>query len=118
MGMNTVVLVLNDALNDIRGDINFGISLAAAISEIAHREVPAFSPNGFGVFCNAATVVSTSHCDVPQVVVVKHNTGYTYSGKEPMPDHAIEDLKWVLEQHGYSVRKKRKKEGDESLSSL
>jgi len=26
--------------------------------------------------------------------------------REQMPDHVIKDLKWVLEKHGYSVRKK------------
>ena len=39
-------------------------------------------------------------------VVVKHNTGYVFKYREKPPDHVIEDLKWVLEKHGYSVHKK------------
>jgi hypothetical protein len=113
MGYNTAVLVMNDALNAIKDDPEFGKNLYKASLEFnlgKQVDVPAYSydSNGVrqrGVHCNAATVVSSEHADVPQVIVVKHNSAFVHKYKEQLPDHVIEDLKWVLKQHGYRVSK-------------
>lgn len=109
MGYNSVVVVMNDALGMIEEDPTFGRNLAAGIRGCHIREdrdVPAYSPSGRGVHCNAAEVISTAHADIPQVVVVKGNTGFAYRYGEALPESVLEDLKFVLDQHGYSVRKK------------
>lgn len=108
MGFNSVVVVMNDALGMIEEDPTFGRNLAQEIMTYRRTggDVPAYSPTGMGVHCNAASVLSCQHADVPQVVVVKHNTGFVYKYGEALPDHVLEDLKFVLDQHGYSVRKK------------
>jgi hypothetical protein len=111
MGWNSAVIIMNDALGAIQQDPAFGKNLADAVSYAISKEyvdIPAFYPGG-GVHCNAATVVSTQHADSPQVMVVKHNTAWVYRYKEQLPDHVIEDLKWVLKQHGYDVRRSPKK---------
>lgn len=124
MGFNSVVVVMNDAIGTIEKDHLFGKHLAETVIGCCGRggekDVPAYSykDNGstfqpdlvpVGVHCNAATVLSTAHADCPQVVVVKHNTGYVYKYKEVLPEHVLLDLKWVLEQHGFSIRKKTAK---------
>ena len=108
MGFNSVVVVMNDALGMIEEDPTFGRNLAQETMTYRRTggDVPAHSPTGRGVFCNAATVLSCQHADVPQVVVVKHNTGWVYEYGKALPDHVLEDLKWVLDQHGFAVRKK------------
>ena len=111
MGYNTAVIVMNDALGAIKDDPKFGENLYNAVLEVQRNtqvDVPAHTYRDGkvqGVFCNAATVLSTAHADDPQVMVIKHNTGYVAKYKETLPDHVIEDMKWVLKQHGYRVSK-------------
>lgn len=115
MGYNTTVVVMNDALDVIKNDPEFGKNLYYAVLETQQGkqvDVPAHSYRDGekrGVFCNAATVISSQHADDPQVVVVKHNTGWVDRYKETLPDHVIEDLKWVLKNNGYTVSKTPKK---------
>jgi hypothetical protein len=112
MGYNTVVVVMNDALDVIRDDPTFGQHLYDAVvtrDRARHSsDVPAFSSRG-GIFCNAASVLSCEHADVPQVAVIKGNTGWVAKYKEEMPEHALKDMIWILEQHGYKVSKAKKK---------
>jgi hypothetical protein len=115
MGYNTAVVVMNDALGAIKDDPKFGENLYYAILESQRNkqvDVPAYSYRDGevrGVHCNAATVISGAHADDPQVMVVKYNTGYVAKYKEELPDYVIEDMKWVLKQHGYRVSKEPKK---------
>jgi hypothetical protein len=116
MGYNTAIVVMNDALSAIKDDPKFGENLYYAVLESQRGkpvDIPAHTYRDGevrGVYCNAATVVSCAHADDPQVVVVKYNTGYAAKYKETLPDHVIEDMKWVLKQHGYRVSKEPKKE--------
>ncbi len=116
MGYNTAIVVMNDALGAIKNDPKFGESLYNAVLEAQRNkqvDVPAYTYRDGevrGIHCNAATVLSTAHADDPQVMVVKGNTGYVAKYKETLPDHVIEDMKWVLQQHGYRVSKAPKKE--------
>lgn len=74
MGWNTTVVVLNDALDQIAKDEQFGKKLARAIGEITmHR------PHGVDVsagnHANAATVIETHHADCTALVSVGGNMG-------------------------------------------
>jgi hypothetical protein len=109
MGYNTVAVFMNDTIDMVADDNEFGKRLYDATLEASGRrkkvDVPAHSARR-GIACNAATILSCRHADDPQVVVVKQNTGYVYNYKETLPDHVIEDLKFVLEEHGYRISKK------------
>lgn len=73
MGYNTTVVVLNDALDQIEKDPNFGKNLVRAIQQINSRregiDVPA------GNHCNAARVIETHHADYDVLVKTGGNTG-------------------------------------------
>ena len=108
MGYNSVLVVMNDALDMIRNDPEFGERVYQSTLSVRDREdVSAHSNNG-GIFCNAATVISSAHADEPQVMVVKHNTGWVYRYGKTLPDSVLEDLAFVLEQHGYRISRKKK----------
>lgn len=68
MGLNTTVVILNDALHDIRRDPKFGENLFFAIIN-GDKHVPA---GGHG---NAAYVVETHHADHEVLVRVGGNLG-------------------------------------------
>ena len=89
MGYNTTVLVLNDALNHIEGDPDFGKKLAMAIREAA------YSPNcpvnvPVGNHANPVTVIETHHADQTALIAVGGNNatvfftipGYRHGDKE------------------------------------
>lgn len=109
MGYNTVAVVMNDTIDMVADDKQFGKRLYNAVLDAASSkrrvDVAAHTSTG-GIAVNAATVLSCQHADEPQIVVVKHNTGYVYQYQKTLPDHVIEDLKFVLEQHGYQISKK------------
>lgn len=116
MGYNTAVLVMDDALHAIKEDPKFGENLYYAVLESQRGkqvDIPARTYRDGevqGIYCNAATVISSAHADDPQVMVIKYNSGYVAKYKGTLPDHVIEDMKWVLKQHGYHVSKEPKKE--------
>ena len=101
MGFNTTVVVLNDALNYIEEDPDFGKKLAAAIrgmalpSNMRSRDVPA------GHHGNAATVVETHHADGLHAILVGGNMGEDpgYVGSYRLDLSKNEDkrsfLKWL-----------------------
>jgi hypothetical protein len=71
MGLNTTVLVLNDALGQIEKDPEFGKKLAAAIKSHGNAQVDVHA----GYHCVAATVIETHHADMTAVVGVGGNIG-------------------------------------------
>lgn len=73
MGFNTTVVVINDALDQIGADPQFGAKLAAAIREHAgsRNRVDVSAGN----HCNAAHVVETHHADRTALVSVGGNLG-------------------------------------------
>jgi len=104
MGMNTTVVILNDALHQIENDPEFGKNLSHSI--MTHH-------NGgdvrAGNHCNAAQVIETHHADDNVIVVVGGNRGarleggyvsYTLSPEET----AVQ----VLKNLGYTVYKRKK----------
>ena len=78
MGYNTTVVVLNDAIDFIENDPEFGKRLGAAIREAsAYRkrvDVPAHSGKG-GIHCNAASVIESHHADYNVFVRIGQNYG-------------------------------------------
>lgn len=78
MGYNTSVIVLNDALNDIEHDPEFGKKLSRAV--IAAASGPSFrQPWDLDVsargHCNAASVIETHHADQTTLVSFGGNMG-------------------------------------------
>lgn len=70
MGYNSVVLILNDRLNEISRP-DFGKNLADAIREISGTGEPVELRGQFG----QTMVLSCQHADIMQIVAVGGNTG-------------------------------------------
>lgn len=116
LGLNTTVLVLNDALGTIADDPEFGKRLADAVMQTfgAVRGTPVYvlaRSRGGGIHGNAATVIETHHADIKTVVVIGGNCG-TVLGSVMGPrndgsqESAVAILKDLAEQHGYVLHKK------------
>lgn len=107
MGFNSTVIVLNDALNDIESDPEFGRKLALAILTVSRGDAVDVSAGCHG---NAATVIETHHADTNAIVAVGGNCG-TVLGHAYGTHHEDKDnlaiLKQLADRLGYSLRKKR-----------
>lgn len=80
MGFNTTVLILNDNLNEIENDPDFGKNLARAITQLSCRgpiDVPARS--GHSSCAKAALVIETHHADYDVYVKIGGNYGEVIS---------------------------------------
>ena len=109
MGWNTTVLVLNDALEQISKDKDFGSNLSKAISECScyGKKVDISA----GYHCNAATVIESHHMDETSVIAVGGNTGinlgtYFPYGKETFEIRVLREL---ANKYGFELHKKRKR---------
>lgn len=79
MGLNTTVVVFNDAINEIERDPNFGKNLAAAIRSIGFNTDPiSVSAMNHG---SAALVIECHHADYDVYVKVGGNSGEVVSHK-------------------------------------
>lgn len=112
MGWNTTVIVMNDALDQIAKDKQFGKRLSDAIMKntLTATLHGSFSCNshvdvGSGNHANAATVIEQHHADAFACILVGRNSaqhlGYYYGPGEKQD--LLEDLANEL---GYSLRKK------------
>lgn len=77
MGFNTTIVVMNDALGEIRDDPGFGRRLHDAIVGIGGREVSAHGK--VFIHANAAIVIETHHADHDVLVRVGGNRGVVES---------------------------------------
>ena len=76
MGWNTTVVVMNDALDCIRDDAEFGRRLYEAVLDARKGKPVDVAAHGkHAIHCNAATVIETHHADYDVTVVVGGNTG-------------------------------------------
>ena len=109
MGYNTVVVVLNDALQQIATDQDFGKKLVDAISATLTRggniDVSA------GNHINAATVVTSHHADFTSVITVGGNCGSILGslynqGRHTTDEDKLKILKSIADDMGYTLRKK------------
>jgi hypothetical protein len=74
MGWNTTVVILNDAIHDIKADPEFGKNLAdAVVRAVNRRDCPIRV--GAGCFSPAAMVVETHDGGCAVTVEVYGNTG-------------------------------------------
>ena len=103
MGWNSVILVLNDCLHEIETDPQFGAKVHREIADGFGRHECKRNYNAFGVVCQ-------SHADDVQIVSVGRNTGRRIRPGDKITDMEAWQLRRILENNGYRVQKKRKKE--------
>jgi hypothetical protein len=106
MGWNTTVVVLNDALNDIENDPEFGKKLVRAIHDVAvNRDRIDVSA---GSHVNAAHVVESHYADQTSVVAVGGNLGRVVAQLYGWRFETTEEIfRKLADTLGYSVRKKK-----------
>lgn len=77
MGYNTTIVVMNDALDTIAKDPEFGKRLSDAIAEAGFRRKPVdvSAHGGNCIHVNAATVIECHHADQNVLVRVGGNHG-------------------------------------------
>lgn len=105
MGFNTTVVVLNDALHQIRDDKEFGVKLYDAVTVVGRggKDVSA------GNHGNAARVIETHHADGLHAVIVGGNTGddLGYVGNYSLDLGTEEGKRFLLQKmaarFGYSI---------------
>ncbi len=109
MGLNTSVIVLNDALRAIEKDIHFGAKLARAI-ELIHK--PLERDISSGCNANAASVIETHHSDFTSIIAFGGNYASVLARAYGPVHHTTESqvklLEFLAEQLGYKISKKRK----------
>lgn len=104
MGYNSTVIVLNDALHEIRNDAEFGKKVAEAISHLSVDRKPI--DIWAGSHCNAATVIETHHADGIKLIAVGGNCGQELGyvgGYRSTPEDMLRNLADSL---GYRLVKK------------
>lgn len=112
MGYNSTIVVMNDALDQIAKDKEFGNKLQTAIATRdrgkSHADISS------GNYVNAATVIDCQHADVTQVLAVGWNHGrvidriiINYHDEQVTPEEKI--LRQLAEKLGYRVSKKPQK---------
>lgn len=106
MGHNTTILLMNDALEYIEKDAEFGARLATAVKR-GIKNVAACAPNR--IFGNAATVVETHHMDMVVSVDVGGNTARVvetrYDPKFPRSEEQIHECYACGRKHaGYEEK--------------
>lgn len=107
MGYNTTVVVLNDAIDDIANDPEFGRRLATRIRAAIQSPADVSARN----YANAAAVVETHHADGLVPVLVGGNMGVPVRGvsirwNDPEPEVTL--LQELARKHGFHVSKRRK----------
>ena len=121
MGYNTSVIVMNDAVYQMKGDPEFGKNLANAISAVdsqrVHAEMndrPFFGTDvSIGNHVNGATVIETHHADGTSVVAFGGNRGIILAHSVwPYGDDEQEEvriLRSLAEKYGFDLHRKRKR---------
>ncbi len=101
MGMNTVLMLLNDHAHRWPDEIR--------------RAMQHWEPGGsdrFSVDFGYGQVLSVAHADYDQITTVGGNTGSVLSPIKPATHSQLEDLAMILRGHGYTVRAPGKSKGD------
>ncbi|RJQ25012.1 hypothetical protein C4577_06415 [Candidatus Parcubacteria bacterium] len=115
MGYNTTVVVLNDALDQISKDQDFGKNLAQHIMKMGGESVPKWHLDAWipsGNHCNVAEIVEQHHADFTTLVAVGGNCGTLLGniwGYRHNEDNTkLRLLEELAKQLGYKVVKKGK----------
>ncbi len=106
MGWNTTAVILNDGLDQIERDPDFGKNLAHAVLELNVKK-PQYVRAGN--HCNAVMLVEHHHADHMVLVLVGRNQGTVITEvstgwQDPNPELTL--LKALATKHGYQIRKK------------
>lgn len=112
MGFNSTVVVMNDALHDIRGEAAFGAMLHDAVLE--HYSYGGPVDVRAGCHANAATVVDCHHADNTSLILVGGNCasvlGEWFGWRHHLREEQERLLKLAADALGYRlVRKSEKK---------
>jgi len=112
MGYNTTVVVMNDALEQIASDNQFGKKLRDAVLGLSlgidpktgrhYRSQDVSAHN----HVNAATVIETHHADHHAIVAVGGNYGTVLGHAHCDQDQKLAIIKQLAESMGYTLRKK------------
>ena len=94
MGMNTVLLILNDHLHRIEREPEFGAEVSRSIQS-----------NGRLPITGQTQVISTSHADDHQIIVVHGNVGIEVSRFLTLSE------RWTMEEAFRAAINKRAKDG-------
>jgi len=105
MGINTTIVIMNDSLNDIMRDKDFGFKLGMALQMADGKSYPKDIPCGGSV--RAATVIESHGSELNAVVVVGGNYG-ELAGLSDKKEN-IDVLRDIAKQHGYRLSKIPKK---------
>ncbi|WP_232629182.1 hypothetical protein [Methylobacterium sp. Leaf118] len=104
MGFNTVAVLYNDYMADLRRDGPIGEQIAAAMLQWSVR-----SRDPLATHFGAGMVVSQAHADWSQVVIVSRNSGVRACDANDLDFVALSEMAECLERHGYKVTKPRKR---------
>jgi uncharacterized hydantoinase/oxoprolinase family protein len=102
MGYNTTVIVLNDALDNIANDPNFGKKLVAAIKNACYGTTNVSA----GGFVNAATVIESHHADEHVLVDIGGNMGKVVPPPVKHCKAWRDRVAWAQERHNRMVNSK------------
>jgi hypothetical protein len=111
MGYNTPVLILNDAMDNLKTDADVGRKMYEAMLETPH---PSKRVNGvsfsIGNHCNGGMVLPSAHADDVQVIAVGYNymrrLGTVYNVELDNPEMV---LKQLADSLGYRLVKRASK---------
>lgn len=109
MGYNTVAVLLNDQTHEIEKSGRLGERIASAIKSYSWARGRDRSALYFG----SGAVISQSHADDYQAVIVHGNTGWRLDDPD-IPEAAINMVLWHLKERGYRVSKTKARQGDKS----
>lgn len=109
MGYNTSVLLMNDALEDIKSDKEFGPKLVQACAEVFQWRGK-MAPVRARTYENAAYVIETHHSSQTAILAMGGGygtvLGHHYGIKHHTPDVQLAILKDLASQLGYEIRRK------------
>ena len=104
MGLNTVAVLLNDKVHELQNDGPISRRIAHAMC----NSTPAMHEDTyFGV----GRVISRSHADHHQIVIVHGNTGCTIYDAKDLPYGALMDMADCLKRHGWTAKQPSKRKG-------
>src|ERR1035437_10030083 len=108
MGLNTTVLILNDALTQIENDPEFGKKLVKVIRERAILERIVDGRGRISSYVqagnhrSAASVIETHHADETALVAIGANYGNVLD-QAPCREHHTKPAQWKLLEDAYQA---------------
>lgn len=105
MGFNSSLIVLNDGLDCIRNDKEYGSKVASAITRLSVHRGPIDISSGNHV--NASSVIETHHADAMTVLAFGGNTARQLEGYFNWKDSDLTIVKELADRLGYRLVKKK-----------